>query len=126
MKSTYNSQTDKLIGRAAAYRPQLQDPMALTDRIMTQVASRPIYLGTPAYVFWIRAVSGLAALWLIALFVWQQNEQMSVKAESHRLVETYSVSPHVFDMESYLGHLRCNVADNKRMTSYYTSFIPLN
>ena len=67
-----NQKFEKIVSRLQADVPQLNEADALTERIMLRIdqSSSP---KAPVYLRWIRTLSGAAAIFLIGLFVFEQN-----------------------------------------------------
>lgn len=75
-----NDKFDDIIARLQSQQPVLDNADELTDAIMSalpdqQTASAPVVSHIPRVFYLLRNVSSAAAVFLIALFVWQYNEQ---------------------------------------------------
>ncbi len=66
-----NTNTDKIISLLQHNKPQLRNPELLADNIMLVLPEKN---KTNTVIFNIRILSGVAAVFLLALFVFQQND----------------------------------------------------
>ena len=117
-----NEKFEKIVSRLQANVPQLTDADALTASIMQRI-EKPSTSKAPVYLLWIRTLSGIAAVFLIGLFVFEQNTLITTNAANAlnsgiREVRVDSVScvgqlNKVNILEAYLCHQQQNSIENK-------------
>ena len=118
-----NQNFEKIVSRLQANVPQLTDTDALTESIMQRIdqSSSP---KAPVYLLWIRTLSGAAAIFLIGLFVFEQNTIKTTDSKTalnttirEIRVDLTSCISHAEKgnlLEAYLCHQQQNSIENKR------------
>ena len=115
---------DTLLHELIKTVPELTGSEMLTEKIMQKIKEKTIYR-IPAVLIWIRAVSGSAAILLLGLFLFQQNETTAIastpKPSGHPEIRINIDSaclknlnnPASNIMASYMCHLQQNSIKNK-------------
>jgi hypothetical protein len=68
---------DQLLNSLSQTKPELKDAGLLTDSIMNEIRKKTLRT-TPPLLIWIRMISSSAAIFLLGLFLFQQNEVQTV------------------------------------------------
>lgn len=118
-----NQKFEKIVSRLQADVPQLKDPNALTESIMKRIEQNSS-TKIPAYLLWIRTLSGVAAIFLIGLFIFEQNNIKTIDSNAAMNtsireipVESHSSPCQIENgnlLKAYLCHQQQNSIANKR------------
>jgi len=115
---------DTLLHELIKTVPELTGSEMLTEKIMQKIKEKTIYR-IPAVLIWIRAVSGSAAILLLGLFLFQQNETTAIastpKPSGHPEIRINIDSMCLKNLNSpasnimalYMCHLQQNSIKNK-------------
>lgn len=68
---------DRLLQNLSMQVPELKDPDILTESILNEVKNKSLRPTSPV-LSWIRAVSGIAAIMLLGLFLFQQSDMEAI------------------------------------------------
>ena len=74
---------DYLLNKLSRQEPELKDAGLLTDSIMNAIRHKS-HRQAPPVLMWIRAVSSVAAILLIGLFLFQQNDPDTIIASTNK------------------------------------------
>lgn len=122
-----NIDTEKIIEKLQMAKPVLHDSEILTDRIMNSIDNN-VRLPKSRIIYFVRAISGTAAIFLLGLFIHQQNataNQVVTKNEYIKIETTISVDSveHLKDintqagmMKAYLCYMKKNSLENNQKT----------
>ena len=72
MKSN-NNELDLVIRRLRDHRPEIAEPSRLTDQIMREIRTQSAGQQPPKRIYWLRYVSSVASVFLLALLAYQQS-----------------------------------------------------
>jgi hypothetical protein len=128
MKNT-EEKIDILIHTLRSTPPELSDAGMLTENIMQKIKDRKRQK-KPAFLIWIRTVSGSAAILLLGLFLFQQNETASItssdiqsitfenkiKIDSICLQNQHNSKANLLSI--YICHLQQNSIKNKQYRTF--------
>jgi len=116
---------DLLLRNLSKQKPELSDAEHLTDNIINVIKSKS-RAPKPSILIWIRAVSGAAAILLVGLFLFQQNESETIastnksipvlekKINTDSLCSDNPESP----AKTYFCYMRQNSIKNNQLTTY--------
>jgi hypothetical protein len=120
---------EQLIQSLKEVRPELKNPVGLTDSIMNRIGKQTEHRVTPLLI-WVRAALSTAAVLLLGLFVFQQTEVENVTANAsvktileNKLEEDSTCmqmlgSEHLNYIQTYLCYMQQNSIDNKLFKTY--------
>jgi hypothetical protein len=72
MKSN-NDELDLVIWRLRGRKPEIAEPSRLTDQIMREIRAQSAGQQPPKRIYWLRYVSSVASVFLLALLAYQQS-----------------------------------------------------
>lgn len=117
-----NDKTEKIIKQLQLNKPQLLNPEMLTDSIMSVLPEK----NKPDHVIikWIRILSGVAAIFLLGLLFFQQNDDetlFSVKPSklvqyefNDEFYKSHYTQPGLSVVQKYRRYLSQNVIKNQK------------
>lgn len=119
---------DQLLSKLREAKPILKHPESLTDSIMEQIGKQAERKTTPL-LMWVRMSLSTAAILLLGLFLFQQNEMdASTSASIESVVEPALAadsacmqmlgSDHLNYLQTYLCYLQQNAIDNKQFRTF--------
>lgn len=122
-----NKNPDIIIKKLRVAKPVLNDAENLTDRIMNSIDNN-VRLSKSRLIYFVRAISSTAAIFLLGLFIHQQNataNQVVTKNEYIKIETTISIDSveHLKDintqagmMKAYLCYMKQNSLENNQKT----------
>ena len=120
---------DMLIHTLRSTPPELSDAGMLTENIMKKIKDRKRQK-KPVLLIWIRAVSGSAAILLLGLFLFQQNEtttitsndKQSITFENKINIDSICLQNQLNSkanlLSIYICHLQQNAVKNKQYRTF--------
>ena len=122
-----NIKPDIIIEKLKMAKPVLNDAENLTDRIMNSIDNN-VRLPKSRLIYFVRAISSTAAMFLLGLFIHQQNataNQVITKNESANIETTITVDSveclndiktQIGMMKAYLCYMKQNSLENNQKT----------
>jgi len=108
--------------------PELKNAGMLTDSIMQKIQDKP-QKRKPALLIWVRALSTSAALLLLGLFLFQQNESVPITSYKSTNNFNYKISIDSICMQNQhisntnlLAIYICHLQQNSKKNNMYKSF----
>ena len=124
-----NINPDKIIEKLQKAKPVLLDAESITDRIMNNIDNN-VRLPKSRLIYFVRAISSTAAIFLLGLFIHQQNataNQVVTKNEYIKIETTISVdsienlkniNTQAGMMKAYLCYMKKNSLENNQKTDF--------
>jgi len=110
--------------------PELKNAGMMTDSIMQKIQNKS-QRKKPALLIWVRALSTSAAILLLGLFVFQQNESVSITSYKSTNNYNYKISTDSICMQNQHQHISntnllaiyiCHLQQNSKKNKLYKSF----
>ena len=120
---------DMLIHTLRSTPPELSDAGMLTENIMKKIKDRKRQK-KPVLLIWIRAVSGSAAILLLGLFLFQQNEtttitsndKQSITFENKINIDSICLQNQLNSKANLLSIYICHLQQNSVKNKQYRTF----
>jgi len=128
MKNT-EEKIDKLIHTLRSTAPELTDPGMLTENIMQKIKDRQRQK-KPVLLIWIRTVSSSAAILLLGLFLFQQNETATLTSSDKQAshfenkinIDSICLQNQLNSKASLLSIYICHLQQNAVKNKLYRTF----
>ena len=120
---------DNLVNKLRQQKPELHNAELFTDSIMKEVMNKS-HRNTPKFLIFVRAVTSSAAVLLLGLFLFQQNDTELI-ASTNKPIPIFENKINIDSLciqrqsnnkvnliETYLCYMQQNSIKNKQLKSY--------